>query len=388
MRSLRTTRRKTDSTTVSANFGVLNIQVPVDFIGMHMHRWPSGSPLAPDPTDLAYGHFRTHDNSSTPVNINWRAINSVQGQYDWSGLDTVINYHEGLGKTIIYTIYGCPTWAATANGKTHTDPYGSLGGADKPADITYLSDFITALMLRYNSGGLHRIKFIEIWNEPNFSLNWNGFFWGSAVDMVWMGNAIYAAAKAIDSSIIILSPGFSGNDPLVPFLTAIDLVSGKHGYEICDAIAIHPYGHSFLGQYNGIDIANTGRQSIAVTRELMLANNAGNKALYITEWGVVGSLPTVSTPLTPFDRLSPSVRRNIIRRTLAIAAILNVKGVSLYSYTNGESGWSGNLITDITGVRAALADVTLHLCGKTIIGAQILSDGSLQFTTTVGTTIF
>lgn len=363
---------------VLKQYAGLNVAVPSDFVGMHMHRWPTGNPVSADPGDLAYGHIRTHDNGSYPVGVTWRSINTAQGVYDWSGLDALISAHEARGASIIYTVYGTPAWAATATGQTHQDAYGQFGGADKPAQIAHLSTFITALVTRYGA----RIKYIEIWNEPGFTQDWSGFFWGSAIDLVAMGNAIYTAAKAVNPGVIILSPGFSGNGNVSAFLNAQDPVSGKYGYQVFDHFAFHPYGHTYLGQLFGADIELGGSQSIITTRALLDANSCSGKEMYITEWGVSGWLEPVL--LTQADA---SFRRKLISRTLATAAILKVKGFSVYSYDHTNK-LAGDYVNDIDGVRAGLKDVAVNLAGKTILSAIIYNDGSIKITTNVGDVVF
>jgi hypothetical protein len=289
--------------------------------------------------------------------------------YDWSGLDASIAAHKARGATITYTVYGTPTWAATATGQTHQDAYGAYGGADKPSNISYLSTFITALVTRYGSD----IKYIEIWNEPTFVQNWTGFFWGSAIDLVAMGNAIYTAAKAVNPNVIILSPGFSGNTNLVPFLSALDPVSGKYGHQVCDHVAIHPYSHSYRGLYSGSDILNVGPQSIITTRVLLDINGYNAKDIYITEWGLSGgSVPTLFT-----EAYAATSRRSLIARTLFIAAAAGVKMFSIYSYDH-FSLLAGDYINDFSGVRQGLKDIHENVVGKTITSYKTYHSGAIE----------
>ena len=186
-------------------FSTKTIEVPIDFIGMHCHRYPiySGSYDSGKPP-FDFGTWRTHDSDIG----GWKAINTAPGVYDWSKLDTCVDvFHTQQGKEIIYTVFGTPTWAAKTADALKQGPYGGYGELGVPADLKSLEDFIIALVTRYKG----KINTIEIWNEPQFGIpNTNPlcFFWGTAIEMLQMGITISQAAKSIDPNITILSPGF------------------------------------------------------------------------------------------------------------------------------------------------------------------------------------
>ena len=53
------------------------LKVPPDFLGMHFHRWPAGTPLSPPP-NFDFGAVRSHDYS-----VPWYSIHLTPGScYD------------------------------------------------------------------------------------------------------------------------------------------------------------------------------------------------------------------------------------------------------------------------------------------------------------------
>jgi len=329
------------------------IEIGEDFLGMHLHRYPIYTTLKPGFNDSQLPKFQFASIRSHDADFGfWRNINTAKGVFDWSKLDAAAS----LGRPILWTMYGTPQWAASATDQGFFGPYGKRGESGVPVDMADVAAFTTSLVARYNTGGKRKIKWIELGNEPNFNQNRNGFWWGSASDLVRMGKVVRDAAKAVDPDILILSPGFVDVAPAIAWLAAVDPVSGKKGSEIIDLFSFHPYTSNYDAP------ANELRSAIpwfSVLKPLLLNAGIPDIGIVASEWAF-NSIPENRFLVSP-----QWARKQWLKRNIAIHACLGIKATFLYSY---NSNLIGNLENDKEGVIAAINE-SMALCGKTIVHA-------------------
>lgn len=307
-----------------------SVLVPIDFVGVHIHKWPAGSPMSPAPT-YKFGAWRSHDYGPAPATtgVRWAEINTSNGVYDWSGLDLAINTHYAAGRSIYYQIYQCPTWAARVAWQSTPDAYNYNGGGSPPNSLTSLSDFVTALVTRYTP----KIKFLSTWNEASYAQDGTGFFWGSAADLAAMARAVKIAARAVDGAIVLASPDFTGTANVAPFLNASDGAAG-FGRQHVDLIAYHPY--TSYGWYDRKQSINMELAVVdtALRAQIVVGGLSAGTPVYGTEIGYA------SSPSDP--KLLASTPGNLaawIKRLALRAAALSWKSVYFYSH---DSAYSGN----------------------------------------------
>lgn len=349
--------------------------VPLDFVGMHAHRWPQGSPSSPPPT-YPFGAARSHDYDGA----HWYDIHTAPGQFDWTALDAWVTANKSFGRTLIYTVYGTPAWAV--NSTAVADPYGHPGGSTPVASLQNLADFITALVARYNGNTGSQINFIEIWNEPTFTASQTAYWSGSASLLAAMGRQIWQSAKAVDATIRILTPGFSGNlagnldlsapllsdavgSPVYQYLTASDGQGGR-GSEWCDGVAFHCYNAPMSG-------AKVGFLSEIQRMRAMLGLMDLQLPIYDTEFGFLQG--------DPFRQLNSRSQASILRRFAAIQASQGVQGIYLYSH---DDACVGNPSMN-PSTATAVGDIDASLAGKTLRQVSLQPDGSVHVTTNLAT---
>ena len=359
----------------SQNLMARPVLVPADFVGMHAHRWPSGSPLSPPPT-YPFGAARSHDYDGA----HWYEIHTAPGVFDWSVLDAWVSVNQAAGRTLMYTVYGTPAWAASSTAVV--DPYGHPGGSCAPASLQTLGDFIAALVARYNGVGKSQIRYIEVWNEPTFVAPQTPFWSGSASQLVAMGRQIWQSAKALDASVKILTPGFSGNlagnlnlaapnlndaagSPVYQYLTASDGHGGA-GSSWCDGVDFHCYNALAGG-------ANEGFLSEIQRMQAMLSLMGVHLPILDTEFGFL--------PGDAFFQSSSQAQASVLRRFAAIQASQGVQGMYFYSHDDDDVGDpSAN-----PSIATAIGDIHVSLAGKTLNQVTLLPDGSVRVTTNLAT---
>jgi hypothetical protein len=138
-------------------------------------------------------------NDATARNPSWTG-------YNWTALDGTINDITAAGLTPVVDIISAPTWWETARPTGNT----SLAGTYKP-DPAAFGRFMRAASQRYAG----RVRFWQIWNEPNLPefLNpqWtktaSGFKPASPSWYKQMLNAAYSEIKSANSGATVITAG-------------------------------------------------------------------------------------------------------------------------------------------------------------------------------------
>ncbi len=333
------------------------VKVPRDFVGMHAHRWPAGTPASAPPS-YHFGAARSHDHDG----VSWNQIHKGPGSYSWEALDRWVAVHNDARRTLIYTLYGTPAWLAE---RVDTqDLYGRPGGAAAPRNLAPLAEFIGALLRRYNVDAHRRIHFIETWNEPHFSGDTKDFWWGTAEQLVGVGRTVYLAAKAVDPRVRLLSPGFAGDltgalslrlpmlasakrSSLYQYLVASDGHGGS-GSKWCDGIAFHTYNSPLQGENAGYLLGVAKLQKMLSLMRITLP-------LYNTECGFIAP--------HPFRDLSPEEQGLQLKRLGAVQAALGVQGLYFYSHDDdfvGNPSKHPEIARAIDELHSSIAGATLH----------------------------
>jgi hypothetical protein len=137
--------------------------------------------------------------------FSWEEIEPDKGQFyvpgtltsSWAKYDKIVDMADKYGLQIIARLDRPPSWArpAATSGRGPIDNYADYG------------DFVYAFVSRYAG----RIRYIQVWNEPNLWYEWGGIE-PSARDYVTLLRLAYRRAKEADPNIYILSA------PLAPTL--------------------------------------------------------------------------------------------------------------------------------------------------------------------------
>lgn len=216
--------------------------------------------------------------------VQWFALEPAPGQYDFGGLDLLLNDLKVQGVNVLLTVSGSPKWATST---------GDNGAPRDPADF---ARFMSVLATKFAG----RVGAYEIWNEPNLALEW-----GPRVDpnaYVEMLKAVAPAVRAADPHAIIVAAalGPTGyNDPTigiddVRYLEQLEAYqNGVYRY-MADVQGSHPYGYRSAPDMLPPDKANTGEYTnhpsfyfrrIEQQRLAMIRAGDGGRAMWVTEFG-------------------------------------------------------------------------------------------------------
>jgi hypothetical protein len=170
--------------------------------------------------------------------------------YQWGELDAAVREAVAARLTPIVMINSAPSWAEGPNRPS------SAGQGTWHPDPQAFGQFARALASRYSgaTGGLPRVRYWQIWNEPNLATyltpQWvtvNGFRRAASPGIFRaLVNAGYAGFKAIHRNNFVVTAGTGPYGDLLPGGRRIAPVTFLRGVLAkrtnFDAISHHPYG--------------------------------------------------------------------------------------------------------------------------------------------------
>ncbi len=120
----------------------------------------------------------------------WAEIEPQPGQFRWEKYDAIVDLCLSYGLQVIARLDGAPNWSRQDN---------SLPGRP-PDDLNDYGEFVYRFVSHYRG----RVRYVQIWNEPNLYIEWGN----RPVDpagYVAMLKLAYLRAKEADPNVYVLS---------------------------------------------------------------------------------------------------------------------------------------------------------------------------------------
>lgn len=238
--------------------------------------------------------------------IDWNLVESVQGQYDWSRTDKLIDSATSRGLNVLGIITYTPEWARATDGPSNNSH-------TRPANPALFGEFAAKAAERYGD----RVTDWEIWNEPNLQ----SFFLPRPDTAQYMEllKASYTAIKEVQPGANVISGGLS---PAVDGIniaptTFLDEMYSMGGRNYFDNVGIHPYSFPAMPDEPNSEAWNTFIR-MGNMYDTMVANGDSNKKLWMTEVGA----PTG----TAGTAVSPARQGALIARGIELSASLPYAG--------------------------------------------------------------
>jgi hypothetical protein len=280
--------------------------------------------------------------------------------YDWDLYDRTVDYAQQYGMTVLFSIYGTPTWAN-----------GGKGPNVAPTNAADLKNFAYAAARRYSgtyegSDGrlLPAVRMWLAWNEPNnpiflapqYKRVQGRWVIQSARDYARICNAVYDGVHRtlIASEKVacgVTGPrgnnGPTGERPSVSPLAFLRAMK-KAGARRFDAYAHHPYYGSPAETPTTKPLASNGASSTAITLANIslliteLTRLYGNKRVWLTEYGYQ------TRPPDPIYGVSYALQAKYLTQAFAIARKNPRVDVMLWFLLRDEptlAGWQSGLYT-------------------------------------------
>jgi hypothetical protein len=217
--------------------------------------------------------------------------------YRWERLDLIVRLAEEAGLLPVPQVVFAPEWS------TGIPTTRSAGATAPPGAPEHLPDLLRALVSRYRG----RVRYWELWNEPDHPHSWSGSL-RSYVELVLRPGA--AAIRAADPASTVLLGGLADQRNL-------EAIYAAGGASCFDVVNFHIYPtRPGVGQ-----VLRALRQARATMRAWCDAS----KPIWITECGIATAPPV---PPSPFGGVTSEARQARFIRALYRA--VDVEAVCFY----------------------------------------------------------
>jgi hypothetical protein len=142
-----------------------------------------------------------------PAPWSWASNEPAQGVFRWGILDASVADASDHGIDYLFDIGETPSCAARDPSSCTTKTQFTMC-TSPPTNIQDWNDYLTTIAARYKG----RIRYYEVWNEPNTSQFWSGNY----ADMVQLARSAYGIIKSIDPDAHVLTPAPTGSVHPVP----------------------------------------------------------------------------------------------------------------------------------------------------------------------------
>jgi hypothetical protein len=232
---------------------------------------------------------------------NWPELETSQGAYDWTPLDTwldMVAQHQPTA--VIYTFGNVPCWivSASCNGQPWSgNPPGDLGSGGSAA----FTAFVTALVGHCSPSGncvKDYIKYYEMWNEANETSFWSG----TPGQLYNMFKPVIPIIRSHVKGAIISTPPICGGD--ATWMTSWLNLENANG-RLSDYYGFHVYLRNYTPET---------RMSF-ITKMVNAKNAAGwtTTPWMNTETNFINTTFTCSTQYTPQDCKGQLVRWHVLQ---------------------------------------------------------------------------
>lgn len=272
---------------------------------------PADSPLLPG---QAVGAQVFLDKESDPANIRRTAemlkeggVTSVRQSFSWCELETegrgvywdrphnkpswqkydqIVDILGAAGITIVARLDNAPTWSRP--GKNNTPDSNCQKGP--PTDLSAYTDFVREFTTHYRG----RIAAVQIWNEPNLAVEWNGEPL-NAVRYTDMLKRADGAAKQGNPNVVVVTAAMAPTAETNPAVGMSDLTYYEQMYQAgakgaFDVLAVNVYG---LGEPPDDRRLSADRFNVSrpiLVHEIMVRYGDTTTPVWATEFGY-NSLP-------------------------------------------------------------------------------------------------
>ena len=243
--------------------------------------------------------------------LEWAAVEPKRGTWDFTAMDRMVDMAERNGLRILQVLGYNVLWNTPIPGNSKT----------RPLDLAASETYARRMAERYEG----RIKWWEIWNEPNADTFLTGPY-SAHPERRWRDYRLIVerarrALKQVDPSNVIVLGGLAhtseawGRDLEACYSAGI--------VSLCDVVAIHPYV--------GVNSSDPGNfiRAIGQMLEVMKRHGDAGRPVWITEVG----LPTAGHPLA----VSEEAQADYLARMLTVAlGYPQIQKVFLYALMDNE----------------------------------------------------
>lgn len=228
----------------------------------------------------------------------WDVIHPQEDQFNWTAWDQIISVIADYPQLqLVAALVNSPAWARDP--QKRDAPYATA----PPRDPALFAQFASAFAERYG----HVIDTYQIWDEPNLTIGWGGSH-PQPVEYVALLQAGYTAIHAVDPGAIVLAAGLAPTVETGPLNLSDDLFLRQmylHGAApFLDAVAGKAYGFDHSPEDRRVSRTVLNFSRIIALREIMIAFDDAQKAVWATQWGWNSLPPDWEATPSPWGNVS------------------------------------------------------------------------------------
>jgi polysaccharide biosynthesis protein PslG len=292
--------------------------------GFHVQMWA----FSQDGKDQTAGLIQQAGFNWAKHQVNWDAVETAPGQFDWSELDAIVKTLSGKNIKVLLSLDQAPAF------------YRSPASGLMPSDPATFNKFTQAMATRYKG----KVQAYELWNEPNLAREAGA---GNVSPSTYLPllKAGHDGVKAGDPAAmtILAAPSTTGaNIPGqvmddIAYLKALYQLNGGEAKRYFDAVAAHPSGYSnppdctpdtpqcsLSGGFNN-DPSFFAFPRVQQYRDIMTQNGDGAKKIWFTEFGYCSN-PTPPQGYEYCSALSEQNQADFLTRAFQKARALDYVG--------------------------------------------------------------
>ncbi len=285
------------------------------YFGVHAHNDAKQAITWPPET---FGAWRLGD-----AYVGWPNLEPERGRWNFALLDRYVTFAGQNDVELLLPLMNSPRWASAR--PDEPSGYGKPGRAAEPRDIDDWRNYVRRVAERYRG----RLRYYEIWNEPNTKR----LYTGSMEKLIELTRVARETLRAVDPAIRVVSPSFVVYDHGVEKL---DEFLAKGGGRYVDVIGFHFYV--------------VGREPEALVplvqqvRAVMARHGLGDKPLWNTEsgWLIASERGAVDPVKAGFPRgtevLSAELAPAYVARALVLGRAAGLQRFYWYAWDNAVLG--------------------------------------------------
>lgn len=207
--------------------------------------------------------------------FSWAGIEPVQGQFDWTTYDRIVNTMASEGVSIIAVVVDAPEWAA-AGGTVQSEKL-------PPSDPEVLEAFMRELTSRYGED----VPFVQIWDRPNLASQWGGRPATGADFEPFLAAAFYGARSG-NPEVQIITPELAPDPDVAEGLTDLEFLASLYdtdAEDVFDIVGIRLDGGTASPDDRLVRVDRTNMSRAVLFRELMVDHDDGATPVWATTYG-------------------------------------------------------------------------------------------------------
>ncbi|MEH3155927.1 MAG: cellulase family glycosylhydrolase [Gordonia paraffinivorans] len=208
------------------------------------------------------------------IAVPWAAVEPVDGYYDWSSIDAMVNAADARGMGVLAVVSTSPTWTRGTDSTVYTPP----------SDPSAFADFLQTMSSRYAG----KVGAYEVWNEPNYYAAYSPA--PDPAGYTALLKAAYPAIKAGDPDAEVIG-GVLGSTLTWGSYTMnpVDFVQQMYADGAAgsfDALSFHPYQNTLMFSQGPSVSTESPLSQLTRIRDLMSANGDASKEIWASEYGL------------------------------------------------------------------------------------------------------